>query len=1491
MKLKMMSSILIRKSQVTILVTLLVMIVIILNGCTTSNDALDNSNYNLGNQLSFSNSATIPVLNGAETKTGIYIRNNTGHTIQGVQYTIDDTESTTPAISLNGYQCNRIEPNSSCLLGFTTRSLKIGETDHAIVVAHYTVGDKQAQKSKQLINLNYVDTNKCTGINFSGQVNLFKREDYATAYAYTCSNQSFSNVGFYPLEKSVVVTGDISNGNITIEAGQVLPLEITTGQTITANNVEVVPFVKKELDISNLHNDYQLRNRLQQTVGNKSLLSGSGLLNVIISPTSQANLTMSDLSVMYDSTTSQTLTIFNNGSLTATDISLQLPTAVVEQSSTCSTTLAPGASCNYVVHLSDQITSNGSAIINLNYNNSQQTVTASQTVYYAVNKTEPMVYITPSTSSITMEVNESQNISFTLYNIGGQAVSANPSINLSQYGLSQATLTIESSTCSAGILVNASCTVSGKIVAGSNITNGKIFLRMLATSASGGNFSFVSLPVTIAINNSLPAISSITPANGDSNVNTSTAIQLAFNVPMNPVKLNIYNIQLIHTSDSQQISLNPGTVAPDNQSVIFTLPSGTKLNNYDTYSIVVNQVNIVSATGVAIGTNPAYVAATFTTGDWDAPQIINYQPYNGAILQSRNSTVRLTFNESMDVASLLEAGTVRLISVATGNEVPLTGSQWIVDSTGYSFYVDHVTFDSLSNYKLIIDQTKVRDASSNHVPIGSNESYTVSTFSTASFMNPTISSVSPTINETGVATSESLNINFSSQMNVSTLTNTNIKLKRVYDNTYITLTNPVYNYVNNMVSFTISGGLQSNTTYQVELTTANIKDQVYDLPLDVSGFNNNSSTYQFTTGGFNSAGFMFYGANSVLGSQFYGESVISFNYAGVQQFISVVRTASEEYLAFSTQANMIYRSESGINWFPQTMSAELLATQSSSGTRFKMLYCSVVADNCFLVGPSGKIYRSSDDGRSWSQVTSNTSLTLYTIACDNVTGQYCVAGGGDGTTGVVLYSEDYGQSWVANTSTSWKEIDAVTFVGASSRVLIGGKGIFGATSNIAIYYNTANGFGAYSSWTAVTSNQTSDIADIKCFSNTTCYFVNGNGSQGYRTTTANSTVSWATAGTVPSSSNKLYCNTSACFAMNSSAAIAKATNGGNFNSVVSSISQFNGYATYAISGDPANDNVVVFDSLGDVIRTTTGFTSGAYSLVRSAPAAPLSGTQLNSSNYLFIGCISNRCIATTANTGAQYALNYSSDYGISWTQAAGTSSSTSYSSMVMIESQIAIVNRGNATTIRTVNGGQSWVNVGTLAYNIPLMSCTPTKCVGLALGASTSTTYVSIDKGATWNTGQTLPIRASSLYCWQNSCIAGNSSSNTKTYKLTSIATATSWTASSNYSPSAVVSAISCAGNNCLASGRSSTSNIILKSSDGGTNWTTTTPTELNVAGSLSFANAVDLVCSGANCAITIGLGGNSTIMYYSNDFGISWYSPASGYSLSSISRVALWFD
>ena len=115
-----------------------------------------------------------------------------------------------------------------------------------------------------------------------------------------------------------------------------------------------------------------------------------------------------------------------------------------------------------------------------------------------------------------------------------------------------------------------------------------------------------------------------------------------------------------------------------------------------------------------MGIESSKVAVNFTTGDYTAPEIVNYQPNNGSTLQSRLSTVRIAFNESMAVNTLNT--TNLMIEKASGTAVTGYTADW--DGSEFSIYLNHIAFESTTTYKVYLNESQIADASINANKLG-----------------------------------------------------------------------------------------------------------------------------------------------------------------------------------------------------------------------------------------------------------------------------------------------------------------------------------------------------------------------------------------------------------------------------------------------------------------------------------------------------------------------------------------------------------------------------------------------------------------------------------------------------------------------------------------------------------------------------------------------------------------------------------------------------
>lgn len=110
-----------------------------------------------------------------------------------------------------------------------------------------------------------------------------------------------------------------------------------------------------------------------------------------------------------------------------------------------------------------------------------------------------------------------------------------------------------------------------------------------------------------------------------------------------------------------------------------------------------------------------------------------------------------------------------------------------------------------------------------------------------------------------------------------------------------------------------------------------------------------------------------------------------------------------------------------------------------------------------FVGPNGMIYRSTDNGGSWTKITSGLTVTLNSVWCSSDGTKWFIVGNSDGTRGVVLYSSNSGAGWTQQTHANIPNVNLNGVFGAAdgTKVFIAGN-VSGANGTI-LYSVTGDG--------------------------------------------------------------------------------------------------------------------------------------------------------------------------------------------------------------------------------------------------------------------------------------------------------------------------------------------------------------------------------------------------------------------------------------------------
>jgi hypothetical protein len=165
---------------------------------------------------------------------------------------------------------------------------------------------------------------------------------------------------------------------------------------------------------------------------------------------SQTQLT----NVWVTQTASLTLTVTNSGSVAATGIGApSLPAGFSQTSTTCSTSLAPAASCQYVLAFAPSAHQSYSGSFFVSYHNGASSVTLTKALTANGRTPAALAFDTPSQTQLTnVSTWQTASLTLTLTNAGGTSATALDALSLPVSFSQSAT------TCSTSLAPGASCT-------------------------------------------------------------------------------------------------------------------------------------------------------------------------------------------------------------------------------------------------------------------------------------------------------------------------------------------------------------------------------------------------------------------------------------------------------------------------------------------------------------------------------------------------------------------------------------------------------------------------------------------------------------------------------------------------------------------------------------------------------------------------------------------------------------------------------------------------------------------------------------------------------------------------------------------------------------------------------------------------------------------------------------------------------------------------
>jgi len=408
-------------------------------------------------------------------------------------------------------------------------------------------------------------------------------------------------------------------------------------------------------------------------------------------------------------------------------------------------------------------------------------------------------------------------------------------------------------------------------------------------------------------------------------------------------------------------------------------------------------------------------------------------------------------------------------------------------------------------------------------------------------------------------------------------------------------------------------------------------------------------------------------------------------------------------------------------------------TWTSNGPEGGLVYALAidpVTPSTIYAGGRGGVYKSTNGGASWSQMSSGlTSTDIMALAIDPVTPSTIYAGGRGG----VYKSTNGGANWSQMTSTHVYAL-AIDPVTPST--------VYAGNSNVGVYKSTDGG----TSWSQMSSGLTdTDIRALAIDPVTPSTIYAGTLNGGVFKST-NGGASWSAimpAGTCTLNSGLINPHVNALaidpvtpstIYAGSSGGVYKSTNGGASWSQMSS--GLTGTNIMALAIDPVTPSTIYAGYTG--YSSYTGRTSGRGGVCKSTNGGA-SWFQMNSglTTYWVHALAIDPVTPSTIYAGSSGGVYKSTNGGASWSQMSSGLTTYWVHALAIDPVTPSTIYAGSSGggVFKSTNGGASWFQMnsgltGTYVYDLAIDPVTPST-IYAAMG--NSGVYKSMDGGASWS--------------------------------------------------------------------------------------------------------------------------------------------------------------
>lgn len=375
-------------------ILLLCCLTLFLNACNNgqlSTSTSDNIDTITTPQVTLSSIGVIPLVDNVRThKIYLKLHNNSQQTLLSVMLNAT-TSKLLNGISADLSQCQNILAHHECLIGLN-------------LPAGLKAGSKLLKLT--IINSDHSQTSIQTLLDYAPLVAVNSLQVGSLPNKINLSPLSYSSSVVIPFSPTQKLSNLHLEANSAIESSQII---CDDSSTIGESGA----LCSAILELKNKDTNTQIK--LSGTTSHGLIVSNSVILTTSLN--NLANLiTSAIMPILTPAESSQSITVFNNGSSAATSLSVNSGTNLQISNNNCAATLASNSSCSFTLTSNSSI--NGQSSVSIGYFDGASSSSTLFNVAYTTTTPSPGLQISQTNSLINTPLNDSQVTVLSFYNNG-----------------------------------------------------------------------------------------------------------------------------------------------------------------------------------------------------------------------------------------------------------------------------------------------------------------------------------------------------------------------------------------------------------------------------------------------------------------------------------------------------------------------------------------------------------------------------------------------------------------------------------------------------------------------------------------------------------------------------------------------------------------------------------------------------------------------------------------------------------------------------------------------------------------------------------------------------------------------------------------------------------------------------------------------------------------------------------------------------------------